>query len=469
VGRKSRTGGVTAVGTHRIRFDFMFEGRRFRPSVLRAPTDMNMRRAREQIAGIRERIAAGTFSFADEFPNFRDLKYVLDSGSRKTCGEVFDAFLAHCESRRVKNDLAPITVATYRRVLDAFWRPKIGSMPFLDMRYSVLVRIADEPAWSKKTYNNTTSILRRAFRFGHRDHPERHDPTVGLRSVRIRKRDRPIIDPFTIQDAETLIAAIHRDWGEAQGNYDEFRFFTGLRPSEQIALLVSDFDPTHGTLGINKACVGGIHKDSTKTGEDRRIELCPRAVEVLSRQLALRDALIREGKITHNQLFFKATGEPIRNLQYAHSRWRRTLARLPSIRYRKPYCARHSSVSWNLMTGGRPLWVAKQHGHSITTMLNVYAAWTDDASEADLDAIELARSGAPRDTAQRVALPISTAIDAAAPAVPLSRAAMKMSDRPLHRDLALDLAPPPQPEAQLPDNWWKILAEREGFEPSKGF
>jgi hypothetical protein len=69
---------------------------------------MNMRRAREQIAGIRERIAAGTFSFADEFPNFRDLKYVLDSGSRKTCGEVFDAFLAHCESRRVKKEVVAV-------------------------------------------------------------------------------------------------------------------------------------------------------------------------------------------------------------------------------------------------------------------------------------------------------------------------------------------------------------------------
>ena len=24
-------------------------------------------------------------------------------------------------------------------------------------------------------------------------------------------------------------------------------------------------------------------------------------------------------------------------------------------------------------------------------------------------------------------------------------------------------------ETQLPDNWYKIMAEREGFEPSKGF
>jgi integrase len=105
----------------------------------------------------------------------------------------------------------------------------------------------DEACWSKKTYNNAISVLRRALKFGYRDFPERHDPTVGLKSARIRKKDRPVIDPFTIQDAETLIAKIHRDWGEAQGNYDEFRFFTGLRPSEQVALVVSDFDSTGGT------------------------------------------------------------------------------------------------------------------------------------------------------------------------------------------------------------------------------
>jgi integrase len=163
MGKKSRTGGATAAGRYRIRFDFMFEGRRIRPSVLRAPTDINMRRAREQLIGIKERIAAGTFSFADEFPNFRDLKSVPDFGSPKTCGQVFDAFLAHCESRMVKDDMAPITVSSYRRVLNAFWRPKIGEIPFLGIRYSMLVRIADEAPWSKKTYNNAISVLRRAF------------------------------------------------------------------------------------------------------------------------------------------------------------------------------------------------------------------------------------------------------------------------------------------------------------------
>jgi len=104
-----------------------------------------------------------------------------------------------------------------------------------------------------------------------------------------------------------LIRALHADWGEAQGNYDEFRFFTGLRPSEEIALIVTDYDAAHGVLSISKARVNGIDKVVTKTGRDRRILLCPRAITVIERQLRL-----------------------------------------------LPYMARHTSVSWNLMIGRNP-------------------------------------------------------------------------------------------------------------------
>jgi hypothetical protein len=51
-------------------------------------------------------------------------------------------------------------------------------------------------------------------------------------------------------------------------------------------------------------------------------------------------------------------------LREVYARWRSTLKRL-GIRYRKPYAARHSSVSWNLMIGRNPLFVAQQHGHGI--------------------------------------------------------------------------------------------------------
>jgi hypothetical protein len=61
-----------------------------------------------------------------------------------------------------------------------------------------------------------------------------------------------------------------------------------LRPSEEIALVVTDYDAAHGVLSITKARVGGIDKDVTKTGEDRRIVLCSRAIAVIERQLRLR-------------------------------------------------------------------------------------------------------------------------------------------------------------------------------------
>jgi hypothetical protein len=76
--------------------------------------------------------------------------------------------------------------------------------------------------------------------FGFDDHPELPNPARALTSARIGRKDRPKIVPFRIQDAEVLIAAIQRDWGEAQATYDEFRFFTGCDRSEQIALTVHD-------------------------------------------------------------------------------------------------------------------------------------------------------------------------------------------------------------------------------------
>lgn len=154
-----------------------------------------------------------------------------------------------------------------------------------------------------------------------------------------------------MDEAETLIAALRRDWGDAQANYDQFRFFTGLGPSEQIALLVCDYDAERGMLDVTKARGHGADKDSTTTGDDRRIVLCPRAIGVLKRQLALRTELIRAGKIDRDFLFFKANGEPLRNLLYPGHRWKSTLGKLSDIRYRRPYVARHTSVSWELMVG----------------------------------------------------------------------------------------------------------------------
>jgi hypothetical protein len=154
-------------------------------------------------------------------------------------------------------------------------------------------------------------------------------------------------------------------------------------------LVVTDYDAANGVLSITKARVSGIDRDRTKIAEDRRVVLNARAHSVLERQLRLRKQLRQAGRIHHPHLFFHANGEPIRRLYQVHRHWRLTLQRL-AIRYRRPYTARHSSVSWDLMLGGNPLYVAQQHGHRILTMLTTYAAWTEGSLEADVVSIRRA-------------------------------------------------------------------------------
>src|SRR5687767_3915460 len=75
--RKSRNDGITPRGSQSIQYDFIFRGIRYRPSLKRTPTEANLRRAREHLAVIKERNAAGSFQFAEEFPAYRHLDGVM--------------------------------------------------------------------------------------------------------------------------------------------------------------------------------------------------------------------------------------------------------------------------------------------------------------------------------------------------------------------------------------------------------
>lgn len=149
MGRRSVTSGVRAKGTNRIEFDFEYEGRRLRPTVKRIPSEGNLKRAAKQLEEIRKRIENGSFVFAEEFPDARRVEVVSGDQRAISCDEVFDEFLGHCESRVAKNDMAFATLEDYRKILKQVVRPKIGKVPFGEVRYSQLVKIVDAYQWSK--------------------------------------------------------------------------------------------------------------------------------------------------------------------------------------------------------------------------------------------------------------------------------------------------------------------------------
>ena len=74
MGRASITGGVIPAGPQRIQLTFFIDGVRFRPTLPWIPHEANLRHAQVYLARIKTQITAGTFCFADEFPNYRGLR-----------------------------------------------------------------------------------------------------------------------------------------------------------------------------------------------------------------------------------------------------------------------------------------------------------------------------------------------------------------------------------------------------------
>src|SRR5438477_10086194 len=110
MGSKWFTGRVVAAPRGRIRFDFILDGIRYRPSIKRPPSEANLRRARERLEGIKHQIRLGTFSFEEEFPGYRYVRRLSGTSSARPCSDVFDAYLVHCEARFRRNDMAAAIV-----------------------------------------------------------------------------------------------------------------------------------------------------------------------------------------------------------------------------------------------------------------------------------------------------------------------------------------------------------------------
>lgn len=368
MGRRSETGGVEGHGD-RIQFTIYVNGKRHRPTVDQVPTEANLRRARKRMENIQRRINQGTFVFAEEFPDYKFLERVDGASAKPLFDNIADLFLASFEGEYATRD-------TYRKILKRHWRPKFGKRPIDEISYGELAAHVGEHPWgSRKTRNNVVSVGRLVFGFAHADEAIERNPMDRIKTLKVQK---PQPDPYTVEEAEALIAGALKDWGPDFSHYVELGFMQGPRPSEEIALLWPDADLRAGRLRIERARVMGRDKDSTKTHDARDVDLYPRSLDMLRRQATITPAM------AGGPIF-----GPYHDLQVQLKRWDHMHKRL-GIRRRVPYQMRHTSVTWNLLIGKPLLWVAKQHGHSPAVMLKTYAKWMEGTTDADIEAIRRA-------------------------------------------------------------------------------
>lgn len=376
-----RAGDGVEIREKSIRITFTWEGRA-RKETLKTdgeampPTPANIKYARRLAAEIRDKIRHGTFALGDYFPASRH----ATTGHSAGVGAQLDLWLS------LQTDLAASTLRWYGYTVE-WWKARIGHKPLRALVHSdILAALATEPTWSGKTRNNKVSVLRQALALAMRDGTLRSNPLDGLEAA---KHQKPQPDPFSQEEAEAIIADMRQRYHPQVANYFEFKFFTGLRTSESLAVRWGSVDWNRKQLLIREGIVEGKHVERTKTHATRLVQINSRAMAVLQAQKE-HTFLLRDGWV----FVAPRSGERWSDDEGPRETyWRPTLRRL-GIRYRSPYETRHTYATMLLMAGARPPWAARQMGHSVEQFLRVYSKWLDGPqNDLEMDKLEALISG----------------------------------------------------------------------------
>lgn len=221
------------------------------------PTPENLADARRLAAEVRTRIKAGTFSLPEYFPA------TGATGQALTVGEQLDTWMA---VQRIE----PSTAAAYQSAV-RFWKAapcddegsRLGDRPLHRLKPAqVLKALTFRPGLNAKTINNYVTVLRRAIDLAVANRAI--DDNL-VRHVQHRKQQLPFPDPFTRDEVEAVVAHMTSEYPAGVANFVEFKFFTGLRPSEVAALRWSDVELEAQRIHVHRAIVQGLEKATTKT------------------------------------------------------------------------------------------------------------------------------------------------------------------------------------------------------------
>lgn len=347
-----------------IRLSFTFEGQARKETIKTEgvpmpPTPKNVAYAHKLAAEIREKIKHGTFIYSDYFPASPH----ATTGAGTTVADQLDLWYG------VQTDKEASTLKGYRIAKD-WWARHIGAKQLKALKHSdILAALSTEPTWSGKTRNNKTSVLRLALELALKDRIITSSPIDGLESA---PHQRKAPDPFSMQEAEDILAGLEKQYGPQIANYFGVKFFTGMRTSESLALKWESIDWRLGHMSVTEGIVLGEHKDNTKTNVARIVQLNSRALEYLKAQKA-HSFLLKDGWVFPDP---KTRERWADDWTPREMYWRPTLKRL-GIRYRSPYQTRHTYATMLLMAGVAPAYGARQLGHSVEMFLRTYAKWMD--------------------------------------------------------------------------------------------
>lgn len=220
------------------------------------------------------------------------------------------------------------------------------NMEITDIKSSLIMQWQNSLEFAPKTILNYRSVLNMILETALADEIIERNP---LSSVKAPKLTKKLSEHYTLDEINILI-------DNATGQFKnilEFAFFSGMRPSEIIALKWSDIDFDDYSVLVQRRVRDG-NEDMPKGYKERLIDLLPRAYKALRRQL---------DNYNFNEYVFvnswKKRYNRVDTLEYKF----KEVCRSSDLRVGKFYDTKHSFVTLMLQYNEPETWLTQQLGH----------------------------------------------------------------------------------------------------------
>ncbi|MGL5631898.1 MAG: Arm DNA-binding domain-containing protein [Azovibrio sp.] len=357
-----------------IRIKFVLDGETIRErltlnGISLKPTPANIKYANRQAEEIRRKIAQGTFSFLEFFP---ESPRANNQRKNETFSSLADLWY---ES---KGRLSGATKDQYGTAI-RFWKKLIGEETLIrDISYKILAaKIGGYPWPSGKTHNNYMIALRGIFSLEYSGADSMKNPINGIENMPVVRK---LPDPLTIDERDQILMHMKNRCDPRVFAYFQWMFYTGMRPEEAIAIRWSDIDWNKKVVRVQRVrTFKGSERDGSKTHSERDVDLFPQALEALT-TMKHYTAMLNGHKPTSRVASTDVFQNPLTNRPWHDERsqrdtyWKPTLKYL-GIRQRRAYNTRHTFATVALMAGVPPAYIASQLGHSVKMLLERYARW----------------------------------------------------------------------------------------------
>jgi integrase len=403
--------GLPAMGSIRANhgdlfFDFRYRGQRCREYTKLTDTAANRKRMQAVLDKIEADISMGAFDYAKVFPGSK-LAAKFSASQMAAAEPVASAAVLAATAAASAVPVTPLFKtfaetwyteflpgwrrshrATLRSTLDRHLIPAFGEKPVTAITKSDVLQFRaglvklggrnGNATLSAKTVNRIIQILDQILgeagdRFGF------VNPVDKIKRIPQKKTD---VHPFSMEEVRLILSRVRADYRD----YLTVRFFTGMRTGEVNGLLWKYVDFERRQILVRETLVRGEPEYTKTDGSQREVEMSQPVYEALQAQR----------KLTHGKpfVFCNREGEPIDLDNFTNRVWYSLLRHL-GLTKRRPYQMRHTCATLWLGAGENPEWVARQLGHSDTTMLfKTYSRFIPNLTRRDGSAFNRFLTGA---------------------------------------------------------------------------